>query len=201
MATLRTTRVSLFQHIHDSPGEPRVWSEFVTLYGPSVVHWCRRHGLQDSDAQDVAQDVLVRFWRQAAGFRYDPSKRFRSYLRRMVFTAVADWGRARKAERIADDPGAVDAVLESLPAREELADAISSAYRTELLSAAMADVERRVKPSTWAAFRMLAIERRSGRDVAERLGISVANAYMARMNVQRMISETVSRHDGVGAAD
>jgi len=45
------------------------------------------------------------------------------------------------------------------------------------------------------AFRMLAIERRSGQQVAEALGMSVANASMARMNVQRMISNTLRRPD------
>ena len=60
----------------------------------------------------------------------------------------------------------------------------------------MTEVESRVKRTTWAAFRMSAIERLPGKVVAEELGMSTANVYMARMNVQRMISDTLRRRDG-----
>jgi RNA polymerase sigma-70 factor (ECF subfamily) len=34
------------------------WSEFVRLYTPLVFAHCRRHGLQEADAADVAQEVM-----------------------------------------------------------------------------------------------------------------------------------------------
>lgn len=195
MASLETTRASLFARIEGLPGDPAVWREFVATYGPTVVRWCRRHGLQHSDAHDVAQEVLVRFWRQADRFRYDPERRFRGYLRKMVVTAVADWSQCRQADRLATGIDAVQQLLESEPAREDLAARIERAFDLERLSVAMVEVESRVKPHTWEAFRLLAIERLPGPDVAERLGIDVNQAHNARLNVQRMISSSL-RRDG-----
>ena len=197
MAALPKTRQSLFDRLAAAPACPRAWNEFVATYGPPVGRWCRRHGLQEADARDVTQDVLLRFWRQAGSFRYDPSRRFRSYLGRIVVSALSRWSTSRRAERLATGSAAVQALLESVPARDDLAAAVERAFDQERLSRAMVEVEARVKPRTWAAFRMLALEHRSGQQVAETLGMSAANAYMARMNVQRMISEALRRQDGL----
>jgi RNA polymerase sigma factor (sigma-70 family) len=195
MASLRTTRQSLFGRIGRLHGDPGVWKDFVGTYGPAVVQWCRGRGLQEADAHDVAQDVLIRFWRHSRDFRYDPSLRFRSYLRRMVIAALSDWSEARRADRLATGIAGVETVLGSVPARAELIDRIEKAFDLERLSAAMREVEARVKPSSWQAFHLLAIEQRSGPQVAEELGISVTNAYMARMRVQRLIGDAIRRQD------
>ena len=199
MPALHTTRVSLFARIGEGSTDSRAWSEFVETYVPTLVQWCRQHGLQETDAHDVAQDVLFRFWRQATRFRYDPARRFRSYLRKMVLTAVADWSESRRADRLATGGDAVEALIKSQPAREDLAARIERAFDTERLSIAMVEVEQRVKPSTWAAFQLLAIDRLPGKEVADRLGIDVNLAYNARLNVQRMISDTLRRDDSAPA--
>ena len=193
MASLHTTRVSLFLRIRGAPGDPGVWEEFVELYGPAVVQWCRRHGLQDSDAHDVSQDVLVRFWRMSGKFRYDPERRFRSYLRRMVHSAVSDWSEARRADRDATGGDELRKVLDLAPAREDLAARIEEAFDTELLALAMGEVEARVKPRTWEAFRLLAVDGCAGAEVAARLQMDVNHVYVARFQVQRMIRDTVTR--------
>lgn len=195
MARPQTTRISLFERIVGMPGDPRVWNDFVATYGPIVAGWCRRHGLQDTDAQDVTQEVLLRFWRRAADFRYDPARRFRSYLWRVVISALGDWSDARKADRLAVGSDSLQRLLGDLPARDELAASIERRFDMERLSLAMLEVEARVKPRTWRAFRMLALEQIPGAEVARALGITTAHAYVARMNVQRMISDTVRRLD------
>ncbi|MBL7193366.1 MAG: hypothetical protein ISS73_05390, partial [Pirellulales bacterium] len=84
------TRGSLLARLHEEPNNAEAWGEFVRIYGTHVIGWCLAQGLQDADACDVSQEVLVRFWKQAAKFRYDPSQRFRAYLRRIVVSALAD---------------------------------------------------------------------------------------------------------------
>ena len=60
----------------------------------------------------------------------------------------------------------------------------------------MREVETRVQPHTWQAFRMLAIEGRSGSEVAALLGMEVSTAYVARSKVQRMIRAAAERLGG-----
>jgi RNA polymerase sigma-70 factor (ECF subfamily) len=49
-----------------------------------------------------------------------------------------------------------------------------------------------VENHTWEAFRLLAIEGKSGAEVAKTLNIRVATAYVARSKVQRMIKEQMA---------
>lgn len=191
----QTTRISLMARLGGADPDASAWDEFVRLYSPHVIRWCLGHGLQECDALDVAQDVLVRFWRQAGTFRYDPDKTLRGYLRRMVLTAISDWSdHVRRAGKLAA-AGPLEALLHNLPARDDLAARIERAYDTELVAVAMREVESRVQPHTWQAFRLLAIEGVSGAEVAERLGMQVNTAYVARAKVQRMIREAVARLD------
>jgi len=190
-----STRGSLLGRLGQEGDSAAAWEEFVRIYSPQVLRWCRAHGLQDSDAADVCQDVLVRFWKQAASFQYDPTRRFRGYLRQVLNSALAGWSAKRRSEKPLGTAGA-DGILDSLPAREDLFARIEQAYDTELLALAMREVRPRVSPHTWRAFEMLALERRRGKEVADTLGISVDSAYAARHNVQKMIRETVARLEG-----
>lgn len=200
MSGPQTTRVSLMARLGAADRDDAAWDEFVRIYGPHVIQWCRGRGLADCDAHDVAQDVLLRFWRQTATFRYDPAKTLRGYLRRMVVSAVSDWAdQARRAGRVVPD-GPLEALLRDLPARDDLAARIERAYDTELLALAMREVEARVQPHTWEAFRLLALEGRPGAEVAERLGMQVNTAYVARKKVQRMIRESVARIDAAAGS-
>lgn len=183
MASPQTTRVSLFERIGAAPHDAGVWADFVATYGPAVVQWCRRHGLQHSDAHDVAQDVLLRFWRHAEAFRYDPSRRFRAYLRRIVVSAVADWSRSRRGDRMGTGDAAIQALLSTIPAREELVQRMEEVFDLEVFEMAMRDVECRVEPRTWEAFQLLTFERLPAAEVASRLGMTADNAYRARSYV------------------
>lgn len=192
----RRTRGSLLRRLRDTPDNAEAWAEFVRIYGDQVIHWCRAFGLQEADAADVTQEVLVRFWKQAARFTYDPGRRFRAYLRQIVVSALAEWS-ARRGVRPATGEAGL-AALDSVPARDDLVARIEQAYDAELLDLAMQEVEVRVKPHTWQAFRLLAIEQLPGAEVARRLAIPPSLAYAARRNVQKMIRETVERLEGSG---
>lgn len=199
METLDTRR-SLLIRLRDAgdgdAAHAAAWAEFVRIYSPHVLRWCRRCGLQESDAGDVCQDVLVRFWKQAAKFEYDPSRRFRGYLRQILNSALSGWTATRKSAAPPATGSGGDALLDAVPAREELLHRIEEAYDTELLDVAMRDVRARVKPHTWRAFELTAIEQKQGSDAAEELGITTDSVYAARRNVQKMLTDTVARLEG-----
>ncbi len=187
-----TTRISLLECLRDQRGDDAAWGEFVRVYGPAVAEWCRDRGLQHDDALDVTQDVLLRFWRTSKQFEYNPSGRFRSYLEQVARSALVRW--AEQAGERHDQ--AARSLLERIPEREDLLARLAEAYDTELLAIAMAEVKTRVKPHTWRAFQMLAIEHQSAADVAAELKIEANAAYVARWNVQRMIRQTIDRLEG-----
>jgi RNA polymerase sigma-70 factor (ECF subfamily) len=160
-----------------------------------VCGWCRRWGLQDADAQDVTQQVLLKLAGQMGAFAYDPGRSFRAWLKTLAHHAWRDFvdGQGR------DGPvGGEEArrLLESLPARDDLAGRLEEQFNHDLLEEAMARVRLRVDRRTWEAFRLLALDGLSGAEAARRTGLPVAHAFVARSRVQRLLREEVRRLDG-----
>jgi RNA polymerase sigma-70 factor (ECF subfamily) len=183
------TSATLLMRLAQSPRDETAWTEFVGKYGDQLHRWCRHWGLQDADARDVTQRVLLDLARQLPEFHYDRSKRFRAWLKTIAHRA---WGKYVSALR---RPGAgtggsdVGALLESVEARDDLARRLDKEFDLELLEAAMDVVRGRVKPATWEAFRRLALEHESGEQAAAALSMSVDAVFKARSNVTKLLRE------------
>src|SRR5262245_31262762 len=54
------TSMTLLMRLQQSPADQSAWKEFVECYGHRIAGWCRQWGLQEADAQDVAQTVLLK---------------------------------------------------------------------------------------------------------------------------------------------
>ena len=63
-----TTDVTLLARLRHDPKDQAAWGDFVARYGPKILQWCRRWHLQEADAQDVAQDVLLKLHGRMATF-------------------------------------------------------------------------------------------------------------------------------------
>src|SRR5271157_1383609 len=88
MSEFPETRPSLLVRIQ-SPHDEEAWSEFVTIYRPVVYRLARRRGLQDADAEDLTQRVLVSVQRAIGNWKADPAKgRFRFWLARIAQNAI-----------------------------------------------------------------------------------------------------------------
>ncbi len=70
--------------------DPQAWSELMQRYGPALVRWCRSWNLQEADAQDLTQEVLLKLARRIQEFHYDPAKSFRAYLKTLAHYAWCD---------------------------------------------------------------------------------------------------------------
>ena len=82
-------------------------------------------------------------------------------------------------------------VADSAEARSDLEHQLEDAFDRELLELATHRIKGRVKPGTWEAFQLTAVEGRSGADVARQLGIAVAHVFVAKHRVQKMLQEEV----------
>jgi RNA polymerase sigma-70 factor (ECF subfamily) len=181
--------------LHNNPGDQAAWSAFVDRYGPEIHAWCLRWKLQDADAQDITQMVMLRLVRYLPDFVYDPSRSFRGWLRTLTAQSWSHFIRDQvRGIRGAADPAVADR-LDTVEARVDLVRHLEDTYDQELLELAMAEVRERVEAHTWEAFRLTAIERVAAVEVAARLGIAVATVYRARHVVQKMLREAVARLD------
>src|SRR3954447_10867278 len=96
MADIPDTRASLLLRLRD-PRDETAWAEFVDLYAPLVYAYARKQGLQDADAADLSQDVLLSFAGAVSRLEYDPARGlFRNYLFTVVRHKLSDWRSAGK---------------------------------------------------------------------------------------------------------
>ncbi|MFO0881297.1 MAG: sigma-70 family RNA polymerase sigma factor [Gemmataceae bacterium] len=193
-----STSPTLLGRLARSPTDQLAWGEFVTRYAPQIDNWCRRWGLQPADAQDVTQQVLLELARQMAAFRYDPSGSFRAWLKTVSYRAWCKFIEARRRPGLGSGDTATAELLLSVAAGDDLLRCVEQESERELLEQAMARVRLRVQPSTWDAFRLTALEEKSGSEVAQQLGMKVANVFVARSNVRKMIEQEIRRLDGDG---
>ena len=89
------------------------------------------------------------------------------------------------------------ALLQGVEARVDLCRQLEEAFDHELLEQAMARVKLRVMPHTWEAFRLTALEGRSGAETAGQLGMKVATVYVARSEVQKMLAAEIRGLEGL----
>ena len=169
------TSLTLMEMLREDPRNAVAWDRFVRRYYPKIFRWCRSWGLQEADAEDVAQDVIAKLTQKMASFRYDESRCFRAWLKTITQRVLSDLMASRR--RAVGDQAIP--LFEIVEARAELERRISEILDRELLDLAIAKVRQRVAPATWDAFRLTTFEEFSGRRsvavarYARRLGFRV----------------------------
>jgi RNA polymerase sigma factor (sigma-70 family) len=189
------TRITLLGRLRRNHSDPEAWSEFVEHYGRKIYGWCRIWGLQDADAQDVTQHVLLKLVAGFRDFRYEPGRSFRGWLKTLTHHAWHDYLKARGRPGQGTGDSSIFDVVANVEAREDLALRLQDAFDQELLEEAMARVRLRIEPRTWDAFRLLALDEWSGAQAAQHLDMKVATVFVSRSKVLRMIREEVAKLD------
>ena len=151
-----STSTTLLRRVAADPADAAAWDAFVVRYGRILYGWCRRWNLQDADAEDLTQGVLLQLARQMHGFRYDPHGRFRGWLRTVAYRAWVKFLESRKRPGAGTGDSGVWRLLESEPARDEFVRKIEEEADRELMERAASRVRARVMPHTWEAFRLTA---------------------------------------------
>src|SRR5262245_18566027 len=113
------TRPSLLVRLRDA-GDQQAWEEFVEVYTPLIYGFCRKRGLQDSDAAAVAQEVMRAVSRAMGSFDYRPDDgRFRSWLFTVTRNKFNDFLNKRQREPQAAGETTLQGLLEAQPCPEQ----------------------------------------------------------------------------------
>jgi RNA polymerase sigma factor (sigma-70 family) len=90
--------------IRDATDE-EAWRTFVAIYAPVVYGYARRQGLQDADAAELTQEVMIEVARAIRSFEYQPERgRFRDWLKTITRRRLLrfDQKQARSPEQQCD---------------------------------------------------------------------------------------------------
>lgn len=189
MPSLPDTRYSLIARLPPADvdaGDQAAWQEFVEAYEPFLYGFARKHGMQDADANELVQLVLlavakhVRKWQPTDEHQSRPP--FRAWLTTVARNQLINhW----KASRGVGQGGTTNlrrlhdqvAVGASNPQDEQIA------YRREVLQYCAARVKQEVQSQTWQAFWATTAQGMTCSEAADELGMKLGSVYAARTRV------------------
>lgn len=195
MADLPETRYSLLVRLRQQSNE--AWSEFLQVYERAIYGFCRRHGLQDSDARDVKQEVLLAIHHQIEDWDPDRSKgSFRGWLFRVARNIAVNRFLDHQRRAARGDTQTRD-LLAAIPDANAELETFEIEYQRSLMQWAAKKIKPTVAESSWLAFWSTAIEGRRPEQVAQELGMTIGSVYTAKCRVFAKIKSEIAslQHD------
>jgi RNA polymerase sigma-70 factor (ECF subfamily) len=193
MVDVPPTRPSLLVRLRDA-GDHEAWADFVRLYAPAIYRFARRKGLQDADAADLSQEVLRGVAGSIGRLDFDPRQgMFRSWLFTLAHRRLCDWFISRQRREQGSGDSAMLEVLHAQPDRADEQDWEQDLER-EMFARAAEQIRGAFSESTWQAFWRTAVDGKSGKEVAQALGISVGAVYLAKSRVMVRLKEQLAHY-------
>jgi len=171
-------------------GRPGAWERLVGLYGPLVYQWCRRWGLQPSDAEALGQEVFLRVFQRLQTHRRDRQEdSFRGWLYRIARNAFVD--QIRRGDQPTTAAGGSDALeaLHQIPAAAEAEPQKTGEEDALLYRRAVELIRTEISERDWQAFSQVVLAGRPPVDVAAELNVSPNVVYLAKSRILRRLQE------------
>lgn len=187
------TRITLLQRLGDQD-DNAAWTEFCAIYERVIYRIALKFGLQDADAREVTQEVLLTVSRRIRKFDIEGKGRFRSWLSTVARNATIDLLRASRVgtgNRVASGDSDVRRHIENAEYTPEESAIFDAESKREQFRWAADQVRAAVSDSTWSAFWSTAVQGESTAEVADRLGISVGAVYVARCRTLNKIKRLI----------
>jgi RNA polymerase sigma-70 factor, ECF subfamily len=157
--------------------DPERWQEFDSIYRPMLMAFLRKQHLNNSDANDVVQDIFVKLLGKIQ--TYDRKKyKFRTWLFAVAHHTLIDRAR-RLASRNRAVDGWVREMLRSTTSDSmKMAEAWVRIHRSKILDHAIENVRTRTSYPVWACFEQRLLFDRPGAEIATELDLEVGNVYV-----------------------
>ena len=197
MPRVPETRASLILRL-PCTADADAWEEFASIYEPFVFRFARRGGLQDADARELVQDVMLSVARAVGRWKPDSTRgRFRTWLFRIARNQLLDV-LAKLPKKVSGKGGTSFLVgLDGLALDDERAEQVLRLeHRRELFRWAADRVKSKVKERTWQAFWMTSVEEQSVETVAAELNLTAGAVYIARSRVMARMRDEVQKWEG-----
>lgn len=185
---MEETRSTLLVRLKDRTDQ-EAWQIFDQLYRPMLVGFACTRGLHQADAEDAAQQCIQSVLANID--RYEHVGSFKSWLRTIVENKIRDQRRRRRDQ---DAGSAVwDNVADDAPAPEAEWE---RHWMMEHLRYCVERVRPNIAESTYQAFYQNVIEGAPAKEVAQRLGITANQVYVAKFRVLERVRSLLTELTG-----
>jgi len=198
------TRPSLLNRLKSSE-DTESWNEFYRIYGKLVRDFALQAGLNDTEADEAVQETAIAMSRHLSEFRYDPKGcRFKTWLLNQASWRIKDQLKKRRKEPSGNRAGLSVATADetaqtatihrvSDPAAVDLDKLFEAEWRSNLFALALDRVRGKFSLKQFQIFDLLVLKEWAGKDVAQSLGISLANVYVTRHRISAAIAREIKQ--------
>lgn len=191
MVQLPETRNSLLIQVRDS-ADSDAWEQFVAIYRPAVYRLARRNGLQDADAEDLAQRVLVSVSQAIGSWEKDEMRgTFRAWLLRVARNATINVLTRRPRDSAKGGTSVLTQLDNQQATCDEISELIEDEHRRAAFRWAAEEVRSEFRESSWLSFQLTVIDQLSVDEAADELGKSTGAVYAARSRIMRRLKQKV----------
>ena len=178
------TSLSLLDRLQNHD-DPETWDRLVSLYAPLLRGWLRKYEVQDSDVDDLVQEVLLAVSKDLKSFQHQGNPgAFRSWLRTILVNRLRHFWRARGHRPVAGGDSDLDRRIKEL---EDPASQLSQIWNRQhdrhVMQQLLLLVEPHFETATWQAFYRTALEGKSPQQVADDLGLTLNAVFISKSRV------------------
>ncbi len=198
MTSPAETNESLLIRVRD-PGDQAAWDQFDAIYRPVAYRIARRAGWQDSDADDLAQRVMMSVAKAIPDWEKDPRKGgFRGWLNRVARNALISMLRSRRCDAAIGGSDFLERSLTVETPTDEIDRLIDQEYHRSRLRWAAEQVRHEFQEQSWRAFWLTTIGELTVLEAAQKLSMSTGAVYAVRSRIMRRLQKLAQSCDPSG---
>jgi RNA polymerase sigma factor (sigma-70 family) len=186
-------------------GDEAGWSQFYELYRGFIYASARAAGLSRQESEDVVQETMITVQNYIGGFVPDANRgRFRTWLRRIVGSRIADQYRRKRRDPIekaavaschrpADE--SATSTTNRIPDLNpvELDRLVDGKLEQAILIEARRLAKERVRMEHYQAYDLFEVQELSAREVALSLAINPVTVRVRAFRVRRVVEQELRR--------
>jgi RNA polymerase sigma-70 factor (ECF subfamily) len=186
--------ISALKNMQDSQS----WQKFFNTYWRLIYHVALKAGLTEVEAQEVVQETLISVSKSIPDFKYDPARgSFKGWLMTLTRWRITDQLRKKCYERKGEwfprertvEKGELPEHLD--PAGFDLERVWNEEWEKTVMDAALKKVRSRSDPTQYQIFYLHVVKRQAAREVARRLGVKLADIYVAKYKISALLKKAI----------
>ncbi len=200
------TRKTLIERL-DNWEDRRSWDEFYRTYAGFVFNVACKAGLTEAEASDAVQETFLGVAKHLQKKKFDTSiGSFKSFLMNQARWRIMDQLRNRKKETAnprsnfgmpdADDRRTATIDRYSNPEGETLEKLWDREWQSNLLDLALRRLKSKVSAKQYQIFYCYVVKNWPPEKVREELGVSIAQVYLAKHRVGRILRKEIEALGG-----
>lgn len=187
---MNETSLSLLQRLRQ-PDQTESWNRLEALYRPLLRVWLLKYQVQETDADDLIQEVLLAVSKDLPNFQHAGRPgAFRGWLKTILVNRLRKFWRSRdRRPQVHADSMADMRLAELEDPNSEISRIWNHDHDQYVLRQLLALAEPHFEPVTWKAFCRVALDGIKADAVAAEMGISLNSVCLAKSRVTRRLRQ------------